>query len=288
MYAITGITGKIGSAVAEGLLSLNLPVRAVMRDPGKAEKWAARGCEIAIADLSDADALARAFSKTDGVFILPPPNFDPQPGFPEIRQLAAALSTALTAARLGKVVSVSTIGAQANQVNLLSQHTILEGTLGKLSLPITFLRPAWFMENAAWDVAPARDTGCLPSFLQPLDKPVPMVATIDISEIAASLLQENWTGKRIVELEGPRRITPNEIAATFTKILGRPVYAEAVPRESWGALFTAQGMNDPMPRIQMLDGFNEGWIGFEGTDDQVLKGKTEFETVLRNLVAQAG
>ncbi|MDY0884167.1 hypothetical protein ACFPL7_01760 [Dongia soli] len=40
---------------------------------------------------------------------------------------------------------------------------------------------------------------------------------------------------------------PSRLA--FTKILGRPVYAEAVPRESWGALFKAQGMNDPMPRI---------------------------------------
>jgi NAD(P)H dehydrogenase (quinone) len=44
-------------------------------------------------------------------------------------------------------------------------------------MPIVFLRPAWFMENSSWDVAPARAQGIIPSFLQPLDKPVPMVAT---------------------------------------------------------------------------------------------------------------
>lgn len=71
-------------------------------------------------------------------------------------------------------------------------------------------------------------------------------------------------GVRVAELEAARRYTPNEVAATFGKILGRPVRAEAVPRETWGDLFKSQGMKDPIPRIQMLDGFNEGWIEFEG------------------------
>ena len=95
------------------------------------------------------------------------------------------------AARPARVVYLSTIGAQASQSNLLTQHTIIEPTLSELPMPITFLRPAWFMENSSWDVAPAREQGVIPSFLQPLDKPVPMVATADIGKVAAALLQEN-------------------------------------------------------------------------------------------------
>jgi hypothetical protein len=76
----------------------------------------------------------------------------------------------------------------------------------------------------------------------------------------ASHIVSNWTGRRIVELEGPRRITPNQIAATFAKILGRPVRMEAVPRDTWERLFASQGTKNPVPRAQMLDGFNEGWI----------------------------
>jgi hypothetical protein len=68
---------------------------------------------------------------------------------------------------------------------------------------------------------------------------------------------------RIVELEAARRYTPNEVAATFTKILGPPARAEAVARETWGSLFKSQGTKDQNPRMQMLDGFNEGWIEFE-------------------------
>ena len=57
----------------------------------------------------------------------------------------------------------------------------------------------------------------------------------------------------------------------------------AVPRESWGALFKAQGMNDPMPRIQMLDGFNEGWLSFQDPAT-VVQGSTNLESVLSDLL----
>jgi uncharacterized protein YbjT (DUF2867 family) len=139
------------------------------------------------------------------------------------------------------------------------------------------------MENSIWDVAPARN-GVIPSFLQPLDKPVPMVATADIGQVAAELIQTVWTGRRVVELEGPHRVTPEQIAATFADLLGRPVKTEAVPRETWEPLFKSQGAKNPMPRIQMLDGFNKGWIEFESGEAGSRKGNVELRTVLQRLI----
>ena len=213
-----------------------------------------------------------------------PPSFDPAPGFPEASATAAILRSSLGRARPSRVIYLSTIGAQSSRPNLLTQHTILEQELRQLSIPITFLRPGWFMENSAWDVAPARERGVIPSFLQPLDRAVPMVATRDIGQVAAELLEERWSGDRVVELEGPERVTPNEIAMAFTMILGRPVRMEIVPHASWESLFRSQGMKNPMPRIQMLDGFNEGWIEFEGGQANIRKGSTPLKTVLQALV----
>src|SRR5580658_10343695 len=230
MFAVTGITGNVGGEVARNLLAAGQPVRGVVRETRKGETWATRGCDLVEADINDAAGLTAAFKGAAGVFVLVPPNFDPSPDFREARAIAAALQSAIDAARPGRVVYLSTIGAQATRSNLLTQHSIIEQVLGELSIPICFLRPAWFMENSSWDVAPAAKNGVFPSFLQPLDKPVPMVATADIGCVAAELIQEESKGHRVVELEGPRRVTPDEVAAIYSRFIGRPVRAEAVPR----------------------------------------------------------
>jgi NAD(P)H dehydrogenase (quinone) len=284
MFAVMGITGNVGGEVARDLLAAGKPVRGVVRDVQRGAAWAERGCWMVAADITDRATLAAAFEGAEGIFVMVPPNFDPLPGFPEAQAIAATLRGALEAARPERVVYLSTIGAQAKRANLLSQHTIIEEALGEVNLPIAFLRPGWFMENSSWDVAPARERGAISSFLQPLDKPVPMVATADIGRVAAKLLEEKWSGHRIVELEGPQRITPHEIAATFSELLGSTVSVDAVPRDTWEALFRSQGMKNPEPRIQMLDGFNEGWIEFEGGEAGSRKGVVALKTVLAGLV----
>ena len=110
-----------------------------------------------------------------------------------------------------------------------------------------------------------------------------MVATADVGRVAAELLLQD-SGKRVVELEGPDWVTQNEIASELAKALHRPVRAQAVPRENWGMIFRAQGMRDPIPRIQMLDGFNEGWIKFEGGATPLIKGKVSLAQVIQKLV----
>lgn len=284
MFVITGITGNVGGEVARNLLARGKAVRGVVRDIRRGATWAERGCKLMTADIGDSAALAAAFEGAEGVFVMVPPNFDPLPGFPEAQAIGATLREALEKARPRRVVYLSTIGAQATHSNLLSQHTIIEQALDGVSVPITFLRPGWFMENASWDVAPAREQGQIASFLQPLDKPVPMVATADIGRVAAALLEETWSGQRVVELEAPKRITPLEIAATFSDLLGRTVSVEAVPRDSWESLFRSQGTKNPEPRIQMLDGFNEGWIEFEGGEAGSRKGVVTLKAVLEGLV----
>jgi len=285
MYAITGITGKVGGEVARHLIANSQSVRAVLRDRAKAADWAAKGCDVAIADMENAEQLAAAFSGTEGVFILPPSDFDPEPGYPEAKRVIDQVTRALIAARPPRVLCLSTIGADAPHDNLLTQRTLMERSLSAIGLPVTFLRPGWFMENALWDVASARDEGVVRSFLQPADKAFPMVATKDVGRLAADLLRQHWTGTRIVELEGPVRVSANDLAQAFAVVLGRPVGIEIVSRESWDGLFRAQGMKNPQPRIRMLDGFNEGWIEFPDQGRSAVKGDTPLLDVVTALVA---
>ncbi len=284
MYAITGITGKVGGALADALLDAGCGVRAVVRDAARAGGWAARGWEIAVAEMEDAGALAAAFLAAQGGFILPPSEFDPAPGYPEALRVIAAVRAALDAARPGRVVCLSTIGADAEQDNLLTQRMLMEKALATLPLALTFLRPGWFLDNAAWDFASARDEGVIRSFLMPLGRKIAMVAARDVGRVAAGLIRERWEGARVVRLEGPTRVSPDDLAAAFSAALGQPVRAERVPHDQWETLFRAQGMRNPGPRIRMLDGFNEGWIDFPEADCDVLKGSTSAADVIAELI----
>jgi NAD(P)H dehydrogenase (quinone) len=283
MFAVTGITGKVGAAVARSLLAADQSVRAVVRDRSKGVPWAQLGCDIAVADLSDPEALAAAFAGTAGVFAMLPPVFDPAPGFPEAMAFINPLREALARAQPARVVSLSTVGADAPQPNLLNVLGRLEEALRGLPMPVTFLRAGWFMENAAWDIDSAK-RGLIQSYLQPLDRPVPMVSSDDVGRTAAMLLQEPWDGKRVVELEAAQRVSPNALAAAFAKALGTAVRAEIVPRDQWEPIFRAQGMRNPTPRMQMIDGFNAGWIDFADRGAHARKGAISIDQAITTLI----
>ena len=286
MFAITGITGSVGGQVARALLARGQVVRAVMRNPDKAQVWSRHGCEIALAALNNAKALEAAFRRASGVFILLPPNAG-DPSFAAEREYITAIEEALLATRPAKVVCLSTIGAQSPHPNILDRLGMMEAAFSDLPMPVAFLRAAWFVENTARDFETARTMGVLKSFLQPLDHPFPMVGAADIGRVAADLLLEDWTGLRVVEVEGPQRVSPNDLAAYLGDVFGRSVRAEAVPRAAWEQIFRAQGPADPFPRMQMLDGFNEGWIRFEDGGAHSLKGMVSARDVLIELAGRA-
>jgi uncharacterized protein YbjT (DUF2867 family) len=287
MFAVTAITGRVGGALAETLLKSGRKVRAVIRDQAKAAPWLARGCEIAVADLGDAGPLAAALSGVGGAFILLPPVYDSEPGFPDVLPRIAVIREALHRALPPKVVVLSTIGADAAQPNLLNVLRLLEEALAGLPVAVTFLRAAWFMENAQWDLAAARE-GVIDSYLQPLDRPVAMIAAADVGRTAAELLLEDWSGHRVIELEAPDRVSPTQIATAFGKALGRKVEARAVPRERWETIFRDQGMRHPEMRMRMLDGFNEGWIDFRNPNALRRQGRIGIEEAIGEIVGQAG
>jgi uncharacterized protein YbjT (DUF2867 family) len=288
MFAVMGITGQVGSAVANHLLSHGQEVRGIVRDPQKAAAWTSRGVELATADYSDPGTLAPAFTGVEGVFAMIPPFFAPSPDLREPRAVISSLRFALERSHPPRLVYLSSIGAQqTSRLGLITVLHLLEEALDSLPIPTAALRAGWFMENALWDIAPAREQGKLFSFLHPLDQLFPLVATNDIGEAAAQILLQSWTGHRHIEVAGPRRYSPNDLAAALSSALGKPIQPVIVPRETWTAAFVAQGTPEDSTalRIEMLDGFNSGWIDFRVPGTEHFTGTTELLTVVQSLCA---
>jgi uncharacterized protein YbjT (DUF2867 family) len=103
-----------------------------------------------------------------------------------------------------------------------------------LPIPVAYLRAGSFMENWLGAVDHIRATGEMPFFYAPLDRKFPLVATRDIGLAGAKVLQEAWTGVRVLEVDGPESGTDlHETAAAFGRALGGEVKAVQIPEAAW-------------------------------------------------------
>jgi uncharacterized protein YbjT (DUF2867 family) len=290
MYAIMGITGQIGGAVAESLLAQGKKIRAIVRNPEKAASWKDRGAEIAVADYDDPNALASAFEGAEGVFLMLPPNNAPAPGFPHTHKTLAAYHSALSKALPKKAVYLSSIGAeQTSGLGIITSLHLMEQKLKDLPIAHAFVRAGWFMENHVWDVPTAMSEEKIFSNLYPLDRKFPLVAAADIGKAGADVLGQEWTGIRYIEVAGPEQYSSNDLAREFSSALGRKIEAVALPREKWTEFFLGQGMPEGRTesRAEMVDGFNSGWIDFGVAGTEHIKGPTTLAPVIAQLVANS-
>ncbi|WP_322013872.1 NmrA family NAD(P)-binding protein [Paraburkholderia sp. J12] len=288
-YTLIGATGNVGSLAAARLLAAGQTVRPYLRNEAHAQHWRERGAQPFVGDLYDTGALVEAFSGADAAYLMTPTWFTADDMFVENERALDALSEAVSRAHLQRVVLLSSIGAHRPHGTgaILKLHA-MERRFARLP-HVTSIRAGWFMENYAGLVARVAETGVLPSMLSPLDMPVPMVATADVGAAVAGALTSVWSGQRVVELEGPRRYSPDDVAATLAKVLGRAVQAQVLPETQWRDTWTAWGLTQASASAmsEMLRGFNEGWITFERPQAETTPGGTSLESVLAGLVARA-
>ena len=288
MFAVMGITGNVGGAVADTLLRQGKQVRGIVRNEAKAQAWKERGVELVTADYDE--KLTDAFSGVEGVFAMIPPNVVPEPGFPDSVARIASIKKAILAARPPRAVFLSSIGSEKTSgLGLITATHILEEELRNSGVASAFLRAGSFMENILHSIPAARETGMYFAFYQPLEHPYPLIATADIGHIGADILLETWQGDRFIEISGPSYYSSNDVAVALGKALGRPVTGVAVPRETWVDTMAQHGMPAASSGayIAMLDSFNARWIDFGVPGTEHIQGTTDLLTNVRSLVTKS-
>lgn len=285
MFVVAGATGNTGSVVAETLLAKGKPVRVLVRSADKGKKLAARGAEVAIGDLSDAASLEKAFRGAEGVYLLSPPDAQAKDFINERKALFEKVGTALTTARVGHVVFLSSVGAQHEKgTGIIGSLYYPEQILKKTGLPVTFVRAGYFVENWAGVLPAAKKDGVLPSFLM-ADKKIPMIAAHDIGVAAAQALLDGPRGTRVIELSGPVDASPNDVAGVLSELLGRPVKVAEGPLDAVVPTFKSFGMSDNIATLYrgMVAGLRDGTVA-RSSDGELIRTKTTLAEALKPLL----
>jgi uncharacterized protein YbjT (DUF2867 family) len=288
MFVITGATGNTGSVAAAALLEAGKQVRVVVRNALKAKDLAARGAEVVEADLNDERALVEAFQGAEGVYLLSPPDVTLADFFAERKKLVDGLARAVKAAGVGHVVFLSSTGAQhSSGTGMIVSTYAGEQALRATGLPVTFVRAAYFVENWASVLQAARQDGVLPSFIA-ASRAIPMVASRDIGTTVARALLDGPRGTRIIELAGPSEVSPAQVAATLSQLLGRTVNVVEVPLEAAVPTFTSFGFSNSVAEgfREMLEGIANGKVSWEGGSAEAARGTTQLEAALSTLTGK--
>lgn len=233
-FAVFGASGRTGAATADALLRAGQRVRVVVRDPAQGLPWSQRGAEVAVADLADLTSMTKALSQVQGAYVISPPHYSSEELFEKADLIASITARAAVAAQVPKLVALSSVGAdRASGTGWIRMNRMFEQRLSEVGIPTIFLRAAYFMENWMPMIEQAVRSGILPTFLAPSQRPLPMVATMDIGHAAATLLQEERTANSVVVLVGPKDYAPNDVAAILAARLGKPIDVAVLPQSEW-------------------------------------------------------
>ncbi|HEU4685991.1 MAG TPA: NAD(P)H-binding protein [Nitrospira sp.] len=283
MWVVFGATGHTGSVVAETLLSRRQPVRVLVRSADKAQAWKAGGAQVALGSLDDMSVLRKALEGAAGAYVLLPPNYGAVAWMTEQRRRIDQIAEALRTAQTPHVVFLSSVGAhRPSGTGPIRALHYGEQRLKTAVQRLTVLRPAYFLDNWAAGIAPARQHGVLPTFITPT-KTIPMISTEDIGRIAAEQLLAG--GKPVIELAGPEDYSPNQVAAALGDLLRRPVTAQHAPLNAVVPTFKSFGFSDEAAELfrEMYEGLESDRVDYEQPVNLV-RGTVTLSEALRRMV----
>jgi len=249
--------GKVGSEAVLLLRQREVPVRVLVRNPGKAKALADAGAEIAAADLDAPASIDAAMADVTAVVLV-------SPGVP-----AQELNVIASAARggVGHVVKATSNASADSPIARRRWQSEIEAGLAASGLAHTLLRSNAYMQNVlALAPAIAMTSGFGSSAGQGR---IGMIDARDVAAVAAGIAASPvpHAGKTYW-LTGPELISYSDVAAVLSTLLGRPItYRELSFGQDKDAMIRA-GVPEPIAEMNaqafsMIADGDAAWV----TDD---------------------
>jgi uncharacterized protein YbjT (DUF2867 family) len=231
---VTGATGTVGRHVVRALAARQVPVRALVRDPGRAAPVLGPGVDLATGDFTDPGSLDRALSGVDRLF-LACGNVPGQVGY-ECATIDAAKAAGVT-----RVVKLSGPDAALDSPLIFERwHGAIENYLARSELPAVLLRPRTYMTNLMAYARTVAQTGML--FAPAGTAAISFVDPRDVADVAAEALTGDRHAGRTYTLTGPEAVTFEQVATALAAATGRPVTYVSVGDDDARRALTADGL----------------------------------------------
>jgi uncharacterized protein YbjT (DUF2867 family) len=281
---ITGATGNISSGILSNLEATGHKLRALVRNPEKAEALGKRGMDVRIGDLEKPWTLGPVFEGADTVWLLTPPG----PRAPE------QSSNGLWAARQAgatHIVRMSAVNAAFNAPTINSRlHALSDAEVAASGIPYTILKPHFFAQNLMMSAGSVAQEGTM--YMAMGEGKLGMIDSRDISDFAAHVLTHAGHEGRTYTLTGPASMNLHQVAEAVGKGIGKPVKYIPVPVEAAQQAMTRNGLDPWMVNFMTdyLNAYSANWGDLATGDFQAVTGKVprSIEQFARDFAAAFG
>jgi len=236
---VYGGTGSQGGAVVRQLLRNGHGAYVLTRNPQKAQALVDQGAHAVSGDMADKASLVAASQGMDGIALMVPA-FIPDP-----RQAPVYARNAIDAAKEAgvKLIVYNSSGTIINQPTgnpMYDMRLDLVNYLDQSGVPYITIEPTAYIENllGPWTRPNiiARD---VLSYPVEEDTPLGWIATEDVGALIVAALERPELANRRIGVSGVENVTGPELAARFSKGLGREISYYAMPLEEFGAALDA-------------------------------------------------
>lgn len=280
VIAVIGATGAQGGGLARAILTdpnSEFTARVLSRDPNsdKAKAFAKLGAEVVAADVDDPESLKRAFAGAYGAYCVTFywAHFSPEKEIANARAMAEAAKFAglhhtiwSTLEDTRRWVPISDNRMPTLMGNYKVPHFDAKGEADnifrELQVPTTFLLTSFYWDNFIYfGMGPKKGPDGKLAITLPIgDKKLPGIAAEDIGRCAYGIFKkgDEFIGKT-VGIAG-EQLTGAQMAAAFTKVLGKEVVYNSVPPEIFRS-FGFPGAEDLGNMFQFKRDFEEYFCG---------------------------
>jgi NAD(P)H dehydrogenase (quinone) len=218
MIAVVGATGNTGRAVVSELKKLGHDPVCVVRNPDKAREVLGADTKIAVAELTDPNALEKALQGAESAFLVTGHN----PNM--VEQESNVLDAALKAGTnyLVHVSAVSGVAKRNSEAVVGRSHYAIEEKLRSCGIGWVILRPSLFMQNIIGQAASIKDDG---KMVLPFahDLPLALTDVRDTGAVGARILVDPAAhAGNTYEVTGALT-TYAAFAEVFSQVLGRKI-----------------------------------------------------------------